>query len=742
MNGSGHDLLATEVHHRALEDLTGEMCTTLVRTSGSPVVVESKDFSACVLDTVPEHLSGAAYIITHFGTSLVGTTMVARMTEGQEIRPGDGWIVNDTYQGGAAHQADVGIIMPMFHRAGRRTEHLGWGFMNMHMLDIGGAGVSGVAPGARDVYGEGIRFAGVQAIRDGALDPGWEAFIANNVRAPGPVLNDIRSMIAANNVGARKLAELVDAVGLERHRELCRINKDLTEEAFRARIAALPDGRYRATEWTEFDGHGIDHLLKLGVTLDVDGSDLRIAFDGVPQIDGFVNVGKGGMWGSVLVALLTTLAYGDLPVNGGLWRPISIELGEPGTVVNPVPPAPVSMGHAEVGMRVRKLVREVLSQALALSADPVLRGRVSAKAHDGPATGPVLFGANQHGGRSVVVYLDCTLTGGGAATIHDGQDAYGSSGMTGSGLADVETHEAADPVKFLWRAVSANSGGPGQFRGGQGINQAYRLEYVDEMGGPSVLACAQLPPNGVGGGYPGAGSSCFVVRADDADRLPERYDADAIAAALRGLEPTASKIGYLRIGRGDTVVVVGGGGAGLGDPLLREPALVAADVRAGYITAAHADAAYGVVLDGSSRVDQAATDARRAEARRTRIGAEPTAALTAPASPGVAVEHDGGRWRCASCRADLGDAARNWRAHAVRTETPAVARMRELQMYVRPRADDPAIVLREHFCPACAQALVVDVTTADSAHTPAPLLAADRSAGTAVDRSAAAGSAA
>ena len=136
-------------------------------------------------------------------------------------------------------------------------------------------------------------------------------------------------------------------------------------------------------------------------------------------------------------------------------------------------------------------------------------------------------------------------------------------------------------------------------------------------------------------------------------------------------------------------------------------------------------------LEPASGVDAEATEARRAEIRRTRIGAEPGAVLTAPASPGVAVEHRDGRWRCGSCRADLGDAAANWREHAVHSETPAVARMRELHMYVRSRADDPAIVVREHFCPACAQALVVDVTTADSAATPAPMLAADRPAGSA-----------
>jgi len=35
-----------------------------------------------------------------------------------------------------------------------------------------------------------------------AIEREWEHFITANVRAPGPVLNDLRSMIAANNVGS------------------------------------------------------------------------------------------------------------------------------------------------------------------------------------------------------------------------------------------------------------------------------------------------------------------------------------------------------------------------------------------------------------------------------------------------------------------------------------------------------------------------------------------------------------
>jgi N-methylhydantoinase B len=720
MTHGGEDMLAVEVHHRALENITNEMAIALVRTSGSPVVTESKDFAACLLDTIPEHLSAAAVLVTHFGTSLIGTRRVSELVRERDVRPGDGWIVNDSYAGGANHQGDVGIIMPLF----RGADHLGWGFANMHVLDIGGTGVSGVAPTARDVYGEGLRFDGVRAIREGAIDPEWEDFIATNVRLSGPVLNDIRSMISGINVGNRKLGELVGALGAERHRRLCEINKDLTESVLRERIGLLPDGRYEAHEWNEYDGHGPDLLQQISVTLEVRDSDLHFTFRGAPQIDGFVNAGYGALLGSMFVAVLTGLCYGDMPLNGGLWRPVTVDVGEPGTVVNPTPPAPVSMGHSEVGMRVRKLARDVLCQAMALSSDPVIRARVAGKAHDGPAMGPILFGGNQHGTRSVIVYQETALTGGGAASVQDGQDAYGSSGMTGSGLPDLETHEAADPVRFLWRTVARNSGGPGITRGGQGVAQSWRMEFIDRMAGPSTLACAEVPATGFGGGFPGGGDVCWVLSGEDAERVIGRHGEEDVYEFLRDLRPLAGKLGFIEVRRGDVMVIAGGGGGGLGDPLLRDPALVAADVRGAYITEAHAEAAYGVCLGASGGVDLTATHALREQIRHDRVGGEPRRPMRPPRDIGVSVLVDGADWACGSCGERLAPRGENFRSGVIVREGEVGARLRELDMYARTRTAEPEVVMREHYCPACAHSLVVDVVTADTPVVAAPALAA------------------
>jgi N-methylhydantoinase B len=708
MSTTDYDVIAAEVHRKAIKNLTDEMAITLVRTSGSPIVTESKDFSTCLMDTKPEHLGFSSYVLFHVGSSLIGTQVIADLVRDVgDLRPGDGWVVNDPHTGGAMHQGDVSIIMPTFYG----DEHLGWSFANMHVLDVGGVGISGYAPGAHDVWQEGMRFPPVRIIRDGAIDGEWEKYIAANVRAPGAVLNDIRSMISANNTATGKLNQIIDEFGLEAHKEFCEINKDLSEAVLRERIGLLPDGVYEAVDWNEFDGHdGPDRLLELRCRLEIDGTDLRFHYSGVPQIDAFINSTEGPMFGQAMTGLMTILVYGDLPVNGGLWRPITVELGEPGTIVNSVPPAPVSNAHSEVGMRACKLAKDVLVQAMSLSEDKTLRSRVSGQHQDG-FPGNALFGSNQHDGVSVIFYPDNAIgSGGGAQTINDGQDCYGLTCTTGGGIPDIENHEGADPVLFLWRRLVANSGGPGQMRGGQSLDQAYAIHYSDKMAGPGFNACAQVPPHGAGGGYPGCAGTFFPVRGSnvaaliDQGVLPTRQRLEGRTEVVR------SKVTHLDLARGDVFVATAGGGAGVGDPLLRPAEKVAADVINGYVTADHARVIYGVIVNGEE-IDAAATDARRAEIRRERIGSDPAKPATEPPSVGISLAREDGNWICVSCDETLAPVDGNWRDGAVLKQQPIAERYAELGMLVRDRTESPRVVIREYFCPGCAASLGVDVAT-------------------------------
>jgi len=707
MSTTRNDVVAAEVHRKAIENLTNEMGMTLVRTSGSPIVTASKDFSTCLLDTVPEHLGFSSAVLFHVGSSLIGTQTISEIAKKSgELRPGDGWIVNDPHTGGAMHQADISVIMPTFFEG----EHMGWSFGNVHVLDVGGVGVSGYAPGAYDCYQEGLRFPPIKIIRDGAIDGEWEHFIAANVRAPGPVLNDIRSLIAANNTAARKLVDVIAEFGLDRHREYCEINKDLTERLMRERISRIPDGVYYAKDWNEFDGHdGPDLLLELDLRLEVDGSDMRFYYSGVSQVDAFVNSTMGAMFGQTMTALMTMLVYGDMPVNGGLWRPLTVDIGEPGTIVNALPPAPVSNAHSEVGMRACKMTKDVLNQALSLSDDPVLRNRIAGQNQDG-FPGNALFGQNQHGDPAVIFYPDNSIgSGGGAQTIHDGQDGYGLTCTTGGGIPDIEDHEGSDPVLFLWRRLIPQSGGPGASRGGQGLEQAYALLYSDRMVGPGFNACAEVPPHGVGGGFPGNAGTYYPIRNSNVADLLAQGVMPTRDRVTGQQEQVHSKISHMIVNRGDVFVAKSGGGGGVGDPLLRAIGDVVEDVHGGYINAEHAEKIYGVFLTNNGDLDESATTAARLAIRSARIGGTPSKDLSQPTAIGLAIGLENDVWTCGSCSQVLGARADGFRGAAVLRESKAADRYRDLGMSVRDRSEDPAVMMREYYCPSCAAALIVDI---------------------------------
>lgn len=704
--------VAIEIHRKALENVTTEMAITLVRTSGSPIVTDAMDFSTCLLDVSGEQLGLSAFILAHSASSWLGTkAVIAGLAEsGEEPRPGDGWIVNDPYSGGAMHQGDVGIITPMFYGG----ELAGWGFANMHLLDVGGSGVSGIAPGARTVYEEGVRFPPLRIIHNGRIDEVWERYIGANVRAPAPVLNDIRSMIAANNTAQKKLESIIKSHGTSRHREYCEINKELSERLLRQRIERIPDGRYEAVEFIEYDGHGSDDLLEVRGALEVAGGELRFTFSGDPQVDAFVNGTVAAAHGNVMANMLTTLSFGDLPFNAGMWRPITIDVGEPGTVVNATEPAPVSTSHADGGQRIGKVAKSMLVQALSLSDDPTLRSRVAGLASDGCATAG-LFGLDERKRPIVMYYMDPGVgIGGPAQSVMDGQDAYGCTMMAGCGMPDVELHEATDPVLFLWRRVAANSGGPGQFRGGQGIDQAYVIAYTDRVAGFLATICAETPPAGFGGGFPAAGSTQFPIRSSEWEALLRAgvHPTDDNLGGER--ERTRNKDGAVTFFRSDVLRCINGGGSGLGDPLLRPPELVAQDIRDGYVTRGHAQAAYGVVVSPDGKLLDTETEMARRALREERIGVLPSSQQGQPASVGIAVEIQGtsgtAQWTCGYCGSELCRVDEDWRSRGtVKREEDIGARFERLEMQVYERAEPPDVVVRDYFCPRCAGCLATDV---------------------------------
>ncbi|MBK7470207.1 MAG: hydantoinase B/oxoprolinase family protein [Betaproteobacteria bacterium] len=135
------------------------------------------------------------------------------------------------------------------------------------------------------------------------------------------------------------------------------------------------------------------------------------------------------------------------------------------------------------------------------------------------------------------------------------------------------------------------------------------LRLLGEEATYSVLCDrAVVPPFGVGGG---GSAAPFSVTIQD-----------------RGAEvamTTPGKATGMMLRRDAVVVMQSAGGGGYGDPLARDPRLVAGDVDAGYVSAQRARADYGVALDPEGAVDEAGTT----DLRRTLAAAMPALAIVA-----------------------------------------------------------------------------------------------------------------
>lgn len=704
------DIIDVEVHQKSIRNIANEMAVTLMRTSGSPVVTDAKDFSTAILDHNVEQLTFAGHVTFHVSTSVAGVQAVLRGNRVEDIRPGDGFICNDPHSSGAIHQGDVGIVMPFFANG----EIVGWGYVNAHLLDVGGSAVSGFAAGAYDNYSEALAFPAVRIIRDGQIDDQWQSFIGNNVRMAGTVINDIRSMIAANNVGSRRIEGLVNELGLDRFRRLNEEGKNLSERAMRDMIAKLPDGTYESVDWVEYDGRGSEGLHELRVRLLVQGDEMTLQYRGGPQVDCFINGAWPAVVGQSWTTLLAQLAY-DVPVNAGIWRPVHFDLGPTGTIVNSVVPAPVTMAHIQTGMKINKLLADVFSQACSLSDDPKTASRVASQSAQ-DQTYFTAFGIDRRNGQPALAFPMSVgmSTGGPAQTNSDGMEVYAAQCMSGCDMPDVELEETSQPGMILWRRIARDTGGPGASRGGLGVDTAMAILHCERMNGGAYTNTALIPPRGAVGGFPGAAGAWTLWRDTNLLKMLDEHvfpDIDNIA----GEQPrTNSTVTDFQINRGDIYDVVHGGGGGLGDPLRRAPDLVARDVAQGFVSDEVARDIYGVVLGADQQPDVSATKSRRQEIRAARIGENPAREISEGAPLFSPLRSKGGDWECTQCGENLGAADQNWRDTAILAETEVSERFRDLHSQVKPRQEGEPVVMREHYCPGCASSIAVDISLRSS----------------------------
>ena len=526
MDARDVDPITLEVVRNALVGIAEEAGAALRRTAYSPNIKERIDCSTALFDAQARMVAQAEHIPVHLGS--MPASVEAALAAFEQLRPGDQVLLSDPYQGGN-HLPDWTVVCPV-HDPDSRL--LGYAANRAHHADVGGSAPGSMPASATEIFAEGLRIPPVRLHREGVEDEDLVALLLANTRTPRERLGDLRAQLGANALTTRRLAELAADLGPELLDAAMAATLDHAERATRAAIEQLPDGTYRFADALDDDGAGTSPV-PIEVTVTIEGGQLTCDFAGSsPQVTGPVNAPRA-VTVSAAVYVLQAVAAPDAPANHGATRALTV-VTEPGSVVDPRPPAAVAAGNVETSQR----IVDVLLGALAQAAPD----RVPA-ASQGTMNNTLLGGTDPRSGTRFSYYE--TLGGGQGA----GQGWDGASGihthMTNTRNTPVEAFELAYPVRVLEYGLRADSGGRGRWRGGDGIRRV--LEVVaDDVVASLVTDRRVSAPWGLAGGASGAPGRNLLLRDGSEQELPPK-----VTVGLR---------------RGDRLVVETPGGGGFGEP--------------------------------------------------------------------------------------------------------------------------------------------------------------------------------
>jgi N-methylhydantoinase B len=399
--GVSDPVTVSVVFHRLLT-INKEMGITMTRTSRSPIFAEVHDFSCAICDWVPRIVAQIDGVPSHTASSMIAAKAV-RDRFGDDIHPGDVFIINDAYSGGT-HLADITIIKPVFYQG----EMLFMAINRAHHLDVGGLTPGSYSPLATEIFQEGIRIPPLRIYREGKPIMDVIETLCLNTRMPDMLWSDLKAQVASCSVAEKRLLELTDKYGVAKMKTILEDIQRYATKRMRQEIKKIPDGVYSGTAY--LDGDGFDATqVKIQVQFEIKGEEMFVNFDGTDlQTKGFINSPFANSCTSVYVSVLTTVSQ-DVPHNEGAYQPIHITAPE-GSVVNPLPPAPVASSTLDTACAILEACFMALSKAM---PDRVPAGW-------NRWCGPSISGINLRNGEFYVQYTFCGMGGGGALPFMDG----------------------------------------------------------------------------------------------------------------------------------------------------------------------------------------------------------------------------------------------------------------------------------------------------------------------------------
>jgi N-methylhydantoinase B len=581
------DPVELEVVRSHLVTTCREMGIAMMRTSYSPIFNEGLDFSCVIFDGSGEMVAQADFCPAMIGAIVHVVEWAIKEVGPENMEPGDVILHNDPYRNGC-HLPEFMVLKPCFVDG----EIVAYAANIAHMVDIGGM-VPAAFGDTRNIFQEGLRFPPVKIYRNDEEVEDLFKVLISNVRTPDYAYGDLKAMIGSLYLAERRIREVVDRNGVAAFHQCAEDIKTVSERLARAAIAELPDGEYEFEGAIEDDGVDPDAEWNIKVNLVVDGDEVIADYTGSsPQSGGPANQTWGVTASATYAAMFNV--FGAIPFNHGCYRPISV-FAPPGTFVNVEYPGSCVGGNSDSSPTSVDVVLGAISEAAG-------KGTAS----DGDTHGILsLGGVDPRSGRPFAhLYFDGF--GWGGRYSHDGNDCQvgKTSNCANTPIEVLETRYPLECVEYGLNTEAAGRPGAGRFRGGFGTRRVLRIKS-SEMTVSAHTNRNKLRPWGAAGGEEGGNCQVLIRRQGEGDW---HTTVELFGTASPG------KFSNLTLHEGDEIEVALPGGGGYGDPLARDPELVATDVRHGYYSAAEAASLYGVELDADGTVAGEATARRRGAA--------------------------------------------------------------------------------------------------------------------------------
>jgi 5-oxoprolinase (ATP-hydrolysing) len=479
--GGRPDPVLLELFNNLFMSVAEQTGAVLQNTSLSVNIKERLDFSCAIFDADGRLVANAPHVPVHLGAmgESVRTAMRAR---GATLKPGDVVALNNPFNGGT-HLPDVTVITPVFDETGARI--LFFVGNRGHHADIGGITPGSTPPASRTLEEEGVIIDDFLLVDGGTFrEAPFRALLAGAkypARSPDANVADIKAQVAANEKGVQELRKVVDRFGWDTVSAYMRHVMDNAEESVRRVLDRLGGGSFE---------YRMDNGKPLRVAIHVDRAARAavVDFAGTGEQDEGNFNSPPAVTQAVVLYVFRCLVGDDIPLNDGCLKPLKIIIPE-GTFLSPRPGAAVVAGNTEV------------SQATCNA----IFGALGSIACSQATMNNFLFGD------ATRQYYETICGGTGAGPGFNGTSAV-QTHMTNTRMTDPEVLELRYPVRLERFAIRRDSGGDGEWTGGDGAIR--RVRFLEPMTAIIVASRRAVAPFGLAGGGDGAPGRQWVERAD------------------------------------------------------------------------------------------------------------------------------------------------------------------------------------------------------------------------------------